>query len=941
MMNSQIERLYPSLTPEQWQVISHISGPLRVLAGPGSGKSLTLILRAINLLLSGHARPQDITISTFSRNAARELSDRFATVNRDLGGDPDWLDTQITTTHGFCQKLLRERGSHIISPAFTLLDDLGRLAFIDSRLHEISNKAERGELFRYWRSPADAVRGLTRAFDQIVDLSVDPCALVSAENGLHSAIGRVYLEYERALKGAGVADFSHLLRWAHDLLADAEMGQIPEQCYALVDEFQDTNRLQEQIFRLWTARSHNLMVVGDDDQSIYGFRGARPNNLATFPNRVAGCKTINLATNFRSHDGIVAASANWMREVCGGGAVGESAENLPPAAAREVLGNYPSVVAVDGRNPQDEADQLALLFSNLKRDAVVADYDQIALLLHSVRDDVILPYTDAFRTRGIPYSVRRQERLFDRPEVRRMIGCLAITFDALPESSHGPNKMVTPFHSYLRSATKAVRASTPRDSALYRALVRWPAQIRDAVRSGENLHRSLHDYVYALLSIPPFAAAQQNPLSAKYFALWSRCVEAFHAHYGYRQISGEQVVGLRRAFFDTFCPLVYLEPGWQCVDADSEAAGQVQIMTVHQSKGREFPVVAVGSLAHDPGIRKAGLDLSAYAPDHKATAGEAPDTLEPARCKYTAFTRAKDLLVLTGRGKPSPTLSNLWRSLPRWSGRTHRALSRKTFPLQRPSPARPFYSVTGDVVRYERCPRQFMYFRKYGFADPPTRTSIIGNIVHGSIDAIHRDALRGASVDEQCVRQTVTAQSKVWAKLLASDQNQESVRVAFQQVARYAADNQRAFGSIVASEIPLRTDEGDYLLTGMADLISDDGGALEITDFKAGERAATTPERSLEYERQLMLYAHMAGQRFGRPVSRARIYWTAEPNREQAVQSLEVKADRIAEARAKSALTVESIGAGDFTVQAPPPQGVCNSCALRTLCRRDGTINPT
>ena len=114
MMKSQIERLYPSLTPEQWQVISYISGPLRVVAEPGSGKSLTLILRAFNLLASGHTLPQSIAISTFSRSAARELSDRFATVNWALGGDPDWLDTQITTIHGFCQKLLRYQGSHII-----------------------------------------------------------------------------------------------------------------------------------------------------------------------------------------------------------------------------------------------------------------------------------------------------------------------------------------------------------------------------------------------------------------------------------------------------------------------------------------------------------------------------------------------------------------------------------------------------------------------------------------------------------------------------------------------------------------------------------------------------------------------------------------------------------------------------------------------------------
>ena len=382
------------------------------------------------------------------------------------------------------------------------------------------------------------------------------------------------------------------------------MAQIPEQRYALIDEFQDTNQLQEQIFRLWSARSRNLMVVGDDDQSIYGFRGARPDNLATFPDRVAGCETITLATNFRSHEGIVAASTNFLMRGVHGTATGGSAEDLVFADTRGVQEDYPSVVAVHGRNPWDEADQLVLLFSHLKRDNVVADYDQIALLLHSVRDDVIRPYTDAFRKRGIPYSVRQKDRLFDRPEVRNMIGCFAIVFDALTEHGSGSDAVATPFRRYLRAATKGVWDSTPRESALYRALIRRPARVRDAIESSTSLRRSLHDYVYALLSIDPFAEAQCNPPSAQYLALWSRCIEAFHAHYRYRTISGKQVFALKCEFFERFLPLVYPEPGWQSVATDSEAAGRVQVMTVHKSKVREFPVAAVGSLAHDPGVRK-------------------------------------------------------------------------------------------------------------------------------------------------------------------------------------------------------------------------------------------------------------------------------------------------------------------------------------------------
>ena len=189
------------------------------------------------------------------------------------------------------------------------------------------------------------------------------------------------------------------------------------------------------------------------------------------------------------------------------------------------------------------------------------------------------------------------------------------------------------------------------------------------------------------------------------------------------------------------------------------------------------------------------------------------------------------------------------------------------------------------------------------------------------------------------IREIVAEQSKVARPSLASDEHHYATSVALRQVTRYVRANQSAFGSILASELPLQTDEGDFILKGRADLLSENAGVLEITDFKTGSRAAWTSERTLEHERQLMLYAYMAEQRLGRPVSRARIYWTTERIAEQAVQSIEVSDRRISEARETSALTAEAIRVGDFTVRHPPSPEVCCSCPLHTLCRRDGTIN--
>ena len=177
--------------------------------------------------------------------------------------------------------------------------------------------------------------------------------------------------------------------------------------HLLCDEYQDTSHAQERLRRRLAQTHANLCVVGDEDQSLYRFRGANVGNILEFPNRFPECRVVRLTVNYRSHSSIVRAYDRWMA----------SADWTNPDPRRPPFrhdkaivphavndDDYPAVIALDGNDPRDEEEQLVDLLRFLKRNRVIGDYSQVALLLHSVREEVAGRYMDALEDGGIPAS---------------------------------------------------------------------------------------------------------------------------------------------------------------------------------------------------------------------------------------------------------------------------------------------------------------------------------------------------------------------------------------------------------------------------------------------------------------------------------------------------------------------------------------------------------
>ena len=409
-----ILRLHPGLDRGQLELIGQLDGPARGIAGPGTGKTLAVALRGTNILLQGLASPEELVLCTYSRAAARELRQRFIALATDAGYMGDLSRVRIGTIHGLCRRILSSHARRAgLRPTFAVLNEDGQWRLQSRRFDDVFgpelNVLER-EGWR-WKEPRLVIRYALKYFGRICDELIDPAELVHSHDPFHAALGRCYLRYRDLLLDEGVADFDHLQRWAAELLENDRIADpISDGIrYLVCDEYQDISHVEELVL-LRLSRTHgNLCVVGDDDQSIYRFRGASVRNLLEFPDYFPDCRTVELDVNHRSHPDILGFYDRWMSTAADwsnpdpSGKPFRYPKSLTPCD-RGAYRDYPAVIAVDGRNAENEGRQLAELLGFLKRKRVISAYDQVAVLMHSVKGPEAVGYLDALERASIPVN---------------------------------------------------------------------------------------------------------------------------------------------------------------------------------------------------------------------------------------------------------------------------------------------------------------------------------------------------------------------------------------------------------------------------------------------------------------------------------------------------------------------------------------------------------
>ena len=403
-----ILRLKPQPDASQKQVIGHNEGPMLVIAGPGSGKTSSIQLRAVNLLLTGRTKPGELVLCTFGRDAARQLQQRFTSSALACGTPGDLSRVNITTIHSLCHRLLKRHSALVgLRPGYRVLDEEEQRLLLREESAAVFGPDWDTLSWRGRHGGVQTVDEAARYYDRICDELVDPEDLVQSERAFIAALGRCCLRYRRLLLQRNAVDFAHLQLWAHRVMQDDTVAAAAraDVRHLMVDEFQDTSRVQMRVLERLAGVNGNIVAVGDDDQSIYRFRGASVANLLEFPHRFPGCRVATLTTNYRSHQDIVAAVSRWMNS-----AARRQSDDMSFRYAKDIVSDapdfhpdYPAVISVQGQEPAHEVRQLAGLLRFLKDRCVIAGYGQVALLLHSVKDSVSGPYLDGLERAGVPF----------------------------------------------------------------------------------------------------------------------------------------------------------------------------------------------------------------------------------------------------------------------------------------------------------------------------------------------------------------------------------------------------------------------------------------------------------------------------------------------------------------------------------------------------------
>jgi len=420
----------------------------------------------------------------------------------------------------------------------------------------------------------------------------------------------------------------------------------------------------------------------------------------------------------------------------------------------------------------------------------------------------------------------------------------------------------------------------------------------------------------------------------------------FQRYYNYSVITSKNLNYLRMSLFNSYLRFLYDGGINEYEDPDQPfPKDHVQIMTIHQAKGLEFPVVAVGSMDRGMSVgKKVDQTLGNYYYKDPFEPVARITGFDRMRLHYVAFSRAEKLLVLTHSGakKPLDLFAPIWDGLPQWPHVSQELLAQESWDFHKRVAIKKSYSFTGDLKVYETCPRQYQMYKRLEFAPSRAVMMFFGLLVHQTIEDIHRMQLDGGggSISEQWIQDRFDFNYRHLEMIQARPIGKEQQAAALEQVVRYWKLNAKNIARVVETEVDVTLEKDGYILKGAIDLVRADDGSLEVLDFKAQKRPAPDSPIIDTYYKQLCIYAHILEQRQGRKPDKLVIYWTGEVDPGQANMEFAYDPQDVESAVAHFDEVVTEIQRENFLVSEPPDIKVCDECDFRTLCKSDGTIRP-
>ncbi|MBX3103791.1 MAG: ATP-dependent helicase [Cryobacterium sp.] len=740
----------PAYTPAQEAAIAELSAPLQLIACAGSGKTQVISERISRILGQPGVTPGNIIAFTFTEKAAAELKERIHKIVHEQHGDVIGLaEMYVGTMHGYALNLLQT----YVPEAFKygVLTEITQRLLIDrestgSGLTTCPTTApSRPTLWRYHDSKL-YMQVLSVLQEDDVDFEQVPIGVTeSLQSYLELLARRKYFDYTSMIANATAfletdLEDPDLMTAEHELLRHIR----DDIKYVVTDEYQDVNPLQEKLIAGLVRWGANLCVVGDDDQTIYQWRGSEVSNILTFADRHESVRTIELADNFRSTEGIVRL----------GRAIAESlppAERLPKAMeyASHQMWEPGDMLALEFTDPDVEAAWIADRIQALHGIPFVDEPDgeprglswsDSAVLYRTVKDAE--PLVDEFRSRGIPYIIKGLARLFDAPEIVALVGMFRfmvgeITVEDLRHQFDNANLLAQP-----KLLSRAVR------------ILEEGADFGRSERRGTYNIQRLYLSVLEALDIRE-ATIPGTPARAELvmyqLGKFSQVISDFEAIYFASDPERKYQGFVKFLTDDKQAPSYYEE-----ADDDSGYAtpDAVTITTVHRAKGMQWPAVFVPCLRKNrfPIRAAGGINLFHVIPIDAVPNGSRyrGGLSEETRLFYVAVTRAQKYLYLTWAPIQSNPQARKRSDFFRDAAASDWVLTADPgLPLvmrlaPTPKVETPAITISFSELKYLlECPYQFKLRFMYGFNPPIHEALGYGKGLHDILAEMHKRALAG------------------------------------------------------------------------------------------------------------------------------------------------------------------------------------------------------
>ena len=939
-MPSVQEVLREQLNDEQYDAATDPATEILTLACAGSGKSRTLAYRIAWLIAHGEADPEGIVAFTFTEKAADSIKLRVADALQRCGLDPNLLGRMyIGTIHSYCQFLLGKIDARYRQ--FDVLDENRlKLFLIDSYgllgLNRI--KASVGGYFK-------TIKKVAGAWATMNEEMLSPGQIAARDQTLGNILDALAVRMQESQ----FIDFSSMERRAVDALVQANpqaLEAVASLSHVLVDEYQDINPIQEELIRLLHQHSETLFVVGDDDQSIYGWRGADVTRIQTFMSRYAAASTHTLAVNYRSTKLIVRSADHFAHQELGPQRIEKN-----PTAAADASPSEMRSLWFDNRD--DEADWIVAKIGELlgkeyietdgsRRGLTPADF---SVLMRSTRTNEPngnsprhVAYTNRLNAARIQYSLEAGGGLFDRPHVALLRDVFGLLRSGMPTRQD--------VQVFFQQRVEPLFPSA-RFDALAAVMTTWGRLIHAPVAAGTPRRRIYPQrLLFDLLKSFDIKATNLDDGVLQDIGVFSEIIQDVEAVF--------PSVDTTERFQSILNFLAQVaEDGYDTSSNDlTLRPDAVTVSTVHKMKGLEFPVVFVVDVENTrfPGKRRNydGLIPQALIQQSINRGAYRSTREEEARLFYTALTRAERFLYVSGCARG-----------PGW----RRSLSRSPFaahltdPEIVTDPAAPTAGLVprarqrrvevsnlptsfSDLRYYMRCPKDYQFRRIFGFSPAIPDLFGFGRTVHTSVGKLHEQfASRPPRADE--------------ARQVAGDTfHLKHIRPSNDPVARpgpyerardravdilesYAADFSVDFQSRRQVEARFEIPIQGAVVSGSIDLMiqEDPQGRIVdacVIDFKTIE-GGDEPDSNAnldwtELSLQVQLYATAARDVLGEAIEAGHVHMLKDNKR------VEVSVDETAlsDARRNIEWAVGGILREDFPMR--PHVDKCTRCDFRQLC---------